>query len=190
MVDWRKYGVVYTPHKLAKFVSQLLIEEGNFSDMNESKVLDPACGEGALLDAMSACMGENGIYYGIDIDADIIEKNMRDFEGRVRFVSDDFILPKDTSDPVGYWKERIGAVHYIIANPPWSSDKLYEKEDLKKAGYILTEGQYDNYVLFIELCLKLVEENGVCVHLFYRILFLGVRISVYGKSCVKNIVFV
>jgi len=173
IIDKRKYGVVYTPNKLADFVAKLTIEEGDFDNKCKTVILDPACGEGALLDAVMECLGETETYYGIDIDSDIIEKNIENFGSKVKFTEKDFIIPKGMTNSLTYWKERIGIVNCIIANPPWSTDKLYEKEDLSKTGYIFIDGQYDNYVLFIELCLKLIEDNGICAFILPDSIFSG-----------------
>ena len=48
----------------------------------------------------------------------------------------------------------------IIANPPWSSEKIYVREELQSAGFSLTTGQYDSFVLFIELAYNLLDEGG------------------------------
>lgn len=45
----RKYGVVYTPDRLADFAAELLCSEIEESKFDNIKVLDPACGECVLL---------------------------------------------------------------------------------------------------------------------------------------------
>ena len=47
----RKYGVVYTPDRLADFAAELLCAEIEKSEFDSVNVLDPACGECALLDS-------------------------------------------------------------------------------------------------------------------------------------------
>lgn len=48
----RKYGVVYTPDRLADFAAELLCAEIEKSEFDSVNVLDPACGECALLDSV------------------------------------------------------------------------------------------------------------------------------------------
>ena len=47
----KKYGVVYTPDRLANFVAKLLAEEMEEDCIADGVILDPACGECALLNA-------------------------------------------------------------------------------------------------------------------------------------------
>lgn len=190
MIDRKKYGVVYTPDKLAEFVSQLMIEEGDLADVTRMQILDPACGEGALLDAAYKLLGKEVSYIGIDIDADILKKNILHFGNEMRFYEEDFILPKKVNDPVKYWKKNIGKINYIIANPPWSTDKLYDKHDLERCGYKFVNGQYDNYVLFIESCLELIEENGVCAFILPDSIFAGENKRLRKMLCEKTIICV
>lgn len=186
MIDKRKYGIVYTPDKLARFVSRLIIEEGNLNNKDAITVLDPACGEGALLVAMSEEMKAKGLYYGIDVDKDTIIKNTANLNVNATFILGDFILPQNEKSSWEYWKEEIGTINCIIANPPWSSDKLYEKEKLRKAGYKHIEGQYDAYVLFIESCLKLLEDNGICAFILPDSIFAGENKKLRKMLCKKT----
>lgn len=57
-------------------------------------------------------------------------------------------------------KIKLPKIQAIIANPPWSSEKIYTRDELHQAGFSLTDGQYDSYVLFIELAYKLLQNNG------------------------------
>lgn len=59
----RKYGVVYTPDRLADFAAELLCSEIEESKFDNIKVLDPACGECALLDSVKKIKGK-GYKYG------------------------------------------------------------------------------------------------------------------------------
>lgn len=165
------YGVVYTPNPLSDYVAHLLVEEFNkdqsYTDQARSvMVLDPACGEGALLAAseraFSMVQGSiNAHFVGIDVEKDVIQRNNIQYEGRnYIFHSSDALLPDKDANPVDYWKKNNISPELIIANPPWSSEKIYSKSELSQAGYTFDVGQYDSYVLFIELCLKLLKPNG------------------------------
>ena len=41
----KKYGVVYTPRRLADFAAELLYDEIKDDDFKVDTILDPACGE-------------------------------------------------------------------------------------------------------------------------------------------------
>lgn len=153
----KKYGVVYTPHRLADFVAGLLYEEMLGDKYNIKNVLDPACGECALLDAINKYCKDDVLYYGIDIDKDAIVKG----DGKYEIIHNDAILPLNVRKTTTlYWKKRLPEISAVIANPPWSTEKIYEKNKLKKAGFSLVNGQYDSYVLFIELAWNILQEGG------------------------------
>ena len=152
----QKYGVVYTPDLLSSFVALLLTRMAH--GLKIKNVLDPASGECSLLKASQNILGEECNYIGIDIDKSAVEATKNSFN----VLFNDFILPfnvrKKTSE---YWKEKRPPIDAIIANPPWSSEKIYEMATLKKAGYDLAAGQYDSYVLFIEQSYNVLCDNGV-----------------------------
>ncbi|MBE6957201.1 MAG: methyltransferase domain-containing protein [Ruminococcaceae bacterium] len=154
------YGVVYTPHSLSEYVANLLIEEYNkdattdIQKDSDISVLDPACGEGALLSAVEQIIGsrqehQNFSLTGIDVEEDVIRNNRKNFDRtRYTFYSKDALLPSETKAPVEFWRSKGVNPTLIIANPPWSSEKLYDKKRLSDAGYRFDIGQYDSYVLF------------------------------------------
>ena len=164
----QKYGVVYTPDSLAEFVAALLYR---FSDINEGKqalVLDPASGEGSLLKAAKNFFGEYNRYIGIDVDLDATERTGREFE----IIHNDTILPQNVKKATAdYWREKLNNVDLIIANPPWSSEKVYERRRLADAGFTLISGQYDSYVLFIELAYKVLCDGGMMAFIIPDSLF-------------------
>ena len=155
----KKYGAVYTPHGLAKFVAELLKIESAKDDFRISTMLDPACGEGALLTASNEVFGNKLSYRGIDVDKEI--KNSLDPLFKIQI--NDTIIPKRThKKSADYWRNILPPIDSIIANPPWSSEKIYTKNQLEKAGFSLIDGQYDSYVLFMELAYNLLVEGGYC----------------------------
>lgn len=65
MLSCDNYGVVYTPRKLATFVSSLLVNEllesFDIYDDNIINILDPACGEAILLEETSKMFSKKNI---------------------------------------------------------------------------------------------------------------------------------
>ena len=151
-----KYGVVYTPDSLATFVAGLLIDCIKSTNSSVENVLDPACGEGALLMAYKSVSNCDSRFWGIDIDDDVIQKNIAEYE----VCKSDAILPKTQKTTKAYWQDRLPQIQAIIANPPWSSEKIYDRGELRRAGFKLVDGQYDSYVLFIELAYNLLQDEG------------------------------
>ena len=178
----RKYGVVYTPNRLAQFVAELLLDEMHLDKMQIESILDPACGECALLNAVEKLAGNAIQYYGIDIDKDVLNEN---YENK-KIIINDSILPKNVRQNTEiYWRKRVNRIQAIIANPPWSSEKIYDRELLRKAGFSLINGQYDSYVLFIELAYKLLDEGGYFAFILPDSLFDSQNISL-REFLVKN----
>lgn len=153
----KKIGVVYTPYRLADFVAELLHLETAKDSFEINMILDPACGECALLSAASKIFGGDVSYKGIDVDMDAILASSDEFN----IEHNDAILPKNRkTETAEYWVKKMEPISAIIANPPWSSEKIYTRAELQKAGFTLTTGQYDIYVLFIELAFNLVTDGG------------------------------
>lgn len=154
----RKYGVVYTPDSLASFVAKLLFDQSKKCNLDIHSILDPACGECALLNAAMNYFGGDVDYLGIDVDRDVLSNANPEIE----ILINDTILPRNVKrNTTEYWKRKLPPIQAIIANPPWSSEKIYDSSDLGKAGFKLIEGQYDSYVLFLELAYGILEEGGL-----------------------------
>lgn len=148
---------MYTPYRLADFVAELLQIETAEDNFVIHMILDPACGECALLSAASKIFGGDVSYNGIDVDIDAILASGDEFN----IEHNDAILPKKRkTETAEYWVKKMEPISTIIANPPWSSEKIYTRAELQKAGFTLTTGQYDIYVLFIELAYNLVTDGG------------------------------
>jgi len=172
------YGAVYTPDDLSYFVSRLLIKESQeyIDDLKKINIVDPACGEGSLLLSIHQTIKEKTTkkieklrLIGVDIDENAInnENLKKDCFGCYCF---DSVLPAG-GNLKNNWSSVVENINLIIANPPWSSERIYSKKELDSAGYKFNNGQYDSYVLFIELCLKITAINGYCAFILPDSLF-------------------
>ncbi len=176
MVACENYGVVYTPQGLAGFVAELLV--AHLHKDGCVKVLDPACGEGVLLKELAERLRSTrqieAKCYGVDIDEAVIARDRREFdEAQYCFLRQNFILPSTSLTAYGYWRHRLRDIDCIVANPPWSSEKIFDRAALDRAGYVLDVGQYDSYVLFLELCVRLAREGALLAFLVPDSLFSG-----------------
>jgi len=156
----KKFGVVYTPERLADFVSELLLIEANKESVSINNVLDPSCGEGALLDAMKRNEKFCGNLHGIDIDELVISllKEKNDYN----LIHNNVIMPKGIKNTAEeYWINKLPSLDAIVANPPWSTYKAYNRETLEKAGYSISAHYNDIYTLFVELSIKILSKNGL-----------------------------
>ena len=187
MLDKKKYGIVYTPEKLADFTAELLYMEYG---MEELTILDPACGESALLLAMQMKCAGNNNYIGIDVDEHVIEENKINNGPNISYFQGDFLIQAKEKNTLRYWCEKIGKVDCLIANPPWSCERLYNKEDLIKEGYTLADGQYDNYFLFIEQSLKILKTGGKAAFILPDSIFSDDAIKLRKMLCEKTHILV
>lgn len=162
----QKYGVVYTPKSLSDFVAELLKRAS--SDEQIKVILDPASGECALLSAVKAVFGDEDEYIGIDVDKEAVH-NTKD---KFRIIHNDAIMPQNVKKKTAdYWRDKLPVVDAVIANPPWSSEKIYERADLTSAGFSLVSGQYDSYVLFMELAFNILRDGGLMAFIIPDSLF-------------------
>lgn len=162
----QKYGVVYTPKSLSDFVAELLKRAS--SEEQIKVILDPASGECALLSAAVAVFGGKNEYIGIDVDKEAV-RNTKD---KFHIYHNDAIMPQNVKKKTAeYWCDKLPEVDAVIANPPWSSEKIYEKSDLTSAGFSLVSGQYDSYVLFMELAYNILRDGGLMAFIIPDSLF-------------------
>ena len=190
MVDKKKYGVVYTPDKLAEFTAELLYEEYGIERDSKATILDPACGESVLLLAMKENCRDTGKYIGIDVDEDIINANIINNGGKINYFHGDFLLQSGENNTLEFWKKKIGQVDCLIANPPWSCERLYKKEILLREGYTLVGGQYDNYFLFVEQSLKILKKGGKAAFILPDSIFYDDAIMLRTLLCKKTHILV
>jgi len=176
----QKYGVVYTPDSLSVFVAELL---KRVADEKQVKVvLDPASGECALLTAAKNLFGEECEYIGIDVDSNAVNNTKE----RFNVIHNDAIMPQNVKRKSSeYWRKKLPKVDAIIANPPWSSEKIYDRTALISAGFSLVTGQYDSYVLFIEQAYNILCKNGVMAFIIPDSLF-DVQNEKLRKFLVEN----
>lgn len=161
MKSKKGYGVVYTPQYIADFLVYLLKQEMYKDKYVANSFLDPACGEGALLLSVANEFGPLKNYIGIDVEKQAINRLSTNSTNEFKLYCKDAILPtrgKETASD--YWTKLIPDLSVVIANPPWSSEKIYSNEQLMNAGFELYSGQYDSYVLFLELAYKILAEGG------------------------------
>ncbi len=183
MVDKKKYGVVYTPDKLAEFTAELLYSESKNSTYENMTILDPACGESALLFAMKKIYQDNAKYIGIDIDKQTIEINRMNGRDNINYYQGDFLCCMKEECTFAYWMNKMGKIDLLIANPPWSCERLYSREELVKEGYTLIDGQYDNYFLFIEQSINLMKDGGSAAFILPDSLFSNDAIKLRKLLC-------
>lgn len=146
----KRDGIHYTPPELARFVAERtasLLPDGPV------RVLDPACGDGELLLAISAVLGERGREFELcGLDAD--EQAVRTATARLSH------LPATlrTCDFLDHIDEKFDAV---IANPPYVRTQVLGGPQARRlaAAFGLT-GRLDLYQAFIAEITTVLREGG------------------------------
>ena len=156
-VQTSSFGSVYTPEALANWVAEELLEYASRSRSTIRRALDPACGDGILLDAIRRLTPTSTELTGIDLDRAAVARCWSNLTPP----SD--IRVGDALDPTLNWS-GIDPPDLIIMNPPWGTPETKERLRYKALGYELAVGQFDIFELFAERAVKSVP-NGTHVAL-------------------------
>ncbi len=160
-----RLGAVYTPQLLADWVAQQLLSHLPPSLGSSSLILDPACGDGALLAAIRRYGGNSVSVMGFDIDPRAVRSARSMLGSTARLEVADALL-----DDVE--KRLPRTPDAIIANPPWGAEISCHRDTLKNMGYELALGQFDIYELFIERYLRLLSDGGILAFILPDSIFL------------------
>ena len=169
--DFEK-GQVYTPTFLAIWVAELLKE--HLGKHWSGKLLDPACGDGELLNAVADKL-PNSKLHGIDIDVNVT-RSARSRLGQSATIKtadmlESLIIKNDEGEKSEKSGEKQLTFNALISNPPWGADLLHSRTSLKQSGYSLANGQFDSWSLFVEASLNVLEYGGVAAFILPDAIF-------------------
>ena len=174
----RRDGVVYTPKKLAEYVAkkalQYVLNDDYFVGRNQISIIDPACGDGELLENISNLLTKNQknktVFCGTDINQNAIstckEKFSLDGRDSFRFVKTNALCPFNQKIFDAGWKKlyekmKLGEkFDILIANPPWGQTFLPYKQRIDAQEFVTLKKQSDSFEIFLELAPKIVKPNG------------------------------
>ncbi|EHK0063143.1 N-6 DNA methylase [Vibrio vulnificus] len=188
-------GVVYTPSELAEYVASKAISYLDTRANDTLLVLDPACGDGELLSAVSfACSNIEQfppMLYGIDIDPKSVDVAAQRLPDTFTGVSNNGLCPHSLPCDEGWdvLGKELGVnsdgFDLIIANPPWGADVSSYQALIEKSDFSLRYGQYDTSDLFIEMAYKQLKVSGVFAFIIPDSLFYQERCKL-REFLVKN----
>ncbi len=172
----KETGATFTPEKLASYISNKLLSYYKYENQ-PIKVLDPACGEGALLTSISRKLEDKAIDFellGYDSNEHFLKKanlNIKSYSSKisVSLFNKDFleqITPEskqielfantNSSDSIN------GTIDMIIANPPYVRTQIlgadYAQRISKKFNL---KGRVDLYYPFLMGMAYALKENGL-----------------------------
>lgn len=180
-LEAKAQGAVYTPAELSAYVAHkaLSLHEASIPEMKLT-VIDPACGDGQLLRAVSQEAGVIGLecdLVGMDVDKLALNAASQRLSG-AHLLQGDALRPTAGETPLNGWlrrlrRRKLGRPTLMIANPPWGADLACSRAELADSGYTLARGQYDSYELFLELATEMVVPGGLIAFIIPDSLFAG-----------------
>jgi len=168
----KQTGATFTPKELANYLAEKLFE---YHTGDNLKVLDPACGDGALLMAMSDVLQKNNKgfeLYGFDSNSDYLAVAKENLLINSKIVDVNLTLT-DFLEVVDLRKKQLslfdsdsssvnGLADLIIANPPYVRTQILGTDQAqllaKKFGL---KGRVDLYYPFLIAMTHALKENGI-----------------------------
>lgn len=176
-------GQVFTPRFLAAWVATLLKQ--HLGKEWSGRLLDPACGDGELLDAAAEQLPQAKLF-GVDIDAGVAQSARLRLSRSATIKTADMLL----SPTFGRGQANM-QFDALISNPPWGADLFHSRGTLRELGYSLANGQFDSWSLFIEASLKALKDGGVAAFILPDAIFApehtGTRAFISQNYCVEMI---
>lgn len=153
LTESKALGAFYTPDKLAEWVAAEMLEAADAAGIPLRHIVDPACGDGALLGAIQRMSGTSVRLTGIDINPKAVAQSAAVLESTSRFTVDDALSPKCQ------WGQT--PPDAVIVNPPWGGKLSLSRKFYREHGYRLASGQFDISDLFVERALAVCRPGGL-----------------------------
>jgi tRNA1(Val) A37 N6-methylase TrmN6 len=168
----KQTGATFTPEKLANFLAEKLFTYNNVDNL---KVLDPACGDGALLMAMSDVLQQNNRnfeLYGFDSNSEylsIAKENLllnNQINGANLSLADFLEIVDLKKKQLSFFDSDSSSINefadLVIANPPYVRTQILGTAQAqllaKKFGL---KGRVDLYYPFLIAMTHALKENGI-----------------------------
>lgn len=174
-VDQQKSdGATYTPKLLAEFVSNQMVKVFELPKKGAIRILDPACGDGALLEALVNSLPSSTIkrlvVRGFDTDLYAIKvatsrllskyPNLNLKLEQKNFLQ--YVLNLQGSSDLLSIDEAFEPFNLVIANPPYVRTQIMGSEQAKKIAHDFNlSGRVDLYYPFILGISKILDKNGI-----------------------------
>ena len=170
----KETGATFTPAKLADYISDRILSYYKY-DNQLIKVLDPACGEGALLSSISKKLEDKNIKYelmGFDSNEHFLETaslNLASHSLKASLINKDFleqINPESSQQklfPISSSSNPInGTIDLIIANPPYVRTQILGADYAQSiSNKFNLKGRVDLYYPFLMGMAYALKENGL-----------------------------
>jgi adenine-specific DNA-methyltransferase len=161
--DRKRRGAHYTPDDLAAFVASRLV--GTLEGDGPFRVLDPAVGDGRLLEHLARSLHPRGVQlHGYDVNADAIAEVQQRFPAdAANFHQADFLEHASQLPPPGdlFSPESEDLYDLVISNPPYVRTHWLDEGQRKQVGvgYQLP-GRADFSFAFIMALARVLKPGG------------------------------
>lgn len=192
-------GIFYTPEIIADYMARLAINHfldhsrKEYGKTERYSVLDPACGEGELLNSFINVFPDKQIqwtFYGVDKDIAAVNKCNKRLRENINILKHSNIqinaedslntAVQNFAETNSNSKKR-NCFDIVIANPPWGADLSRYGSALNNT-FLTAKGQFDSADLFLELGISLLRPNGILVYILPDSLFS------LGKSTLRKFI--
>ena len=162
-------GVVYTPTELARFLAHQAFEA--LGDVSSVRILDPACGDGALLLAAAEAAASRGILIdtitGYDTDHSAISaaaRNLEEFENVQLHLRDFLEASTRANGPTSLFGEKASdslEFDLVISNPPYVRTQTLGSSTAQALGRQFgLSGRIDLYQVFAVAMIEALRPLG------------------------------
>lgn len=166
-------GVFYTPQYLAEYLAEKLVSFSKKDLQKRISLLDPACGNGILLEAfLKKISKKNKVkdikICGSDIDEVAIHATQQRLSkfGSSEIIHADAITPVKNDTNKNGWLElkknhfNVHDFNFIVSNPPWGAQLTHLDKNWLTQNFSLAKGQFDSFNLFTEIILENLANDG------------------------------
>ena len=167
-------GATYTPKSLANFVAKQMLSIFSIPKTGAIRVLDPACGDGELLEALihnaPSRLKKRLIVRGFDTNPDAIKNAISRLQTKypdldIQLEEKDFLqhtLNLQGSNDLFSLNEQSEPFNLVIANPPYVRTQVMGAEQSQKIAQSFNlSGRVDLYYPFILGISKVLDKNGI-----------------------------
>lgn len=160
----KKHGVVYTPQGMADYLTNLMLSEAEFAAFGEEiYVLEPALGEGILLDSLLSRLplDRKIVVFAFETDMEICNAANAYFvkqypDVKFNIYAENFV---DYFSENSFEQMRFD---FIIANPPYVRTQVLGADESQRLQKLFNlNGRVDLYYVFLIIANFLLSENGV-----------------------------
>ena len=167
-IDRKNAGITFTPTELADFLSERILHYMTINE-NTPVIMDPACGDGELLNAIAKRLSPSvkAKYIGYDINQDFInycssKLSSYPYLSQSEFLCADFLDTANPNPDLFSEPHSLPPADIIIANPPYVRTQVLGATRAQQLAqtYALT-GKIDLYFAFLKAMTNCLKKGGI-----------------------------